>query len=86
MIEINNLTKRYRNKQIFHHLSMSFDSNRLTILLGDNGAGKSTLLRMIAGIEKANNGSITYFGENGIKDKFKIISVMYLKILHYLSI
>ena len=42
---------------------MSFDSNRLTILLGDNGAGKSTLLRMIAGIEKANNGSITYFGE-----------------------
>lgn len=53
MIEINNLTKRYRNKQIFHHLSMSFDSNRLTILLGDNGAGKSTLLRMIAGIEKS---------------------------------
>ena len=50
MIEINNLSKRYRNKQIFNHLTMSFDSNRLTVLLGDNGAGKSTLLRMIAGI------------------------------------
>lgn len=53
MIEINNLSKRYRNKQIFNHLTMSFESNRLTVLLGDNGAGKSTLLRMIAGIEKA---------------------------------
>ena len=53
MIEINNLSKRYRNKQIFNHLTMSFDSNRLTVLLGDNGAGKSTLLRMIAGIEKS---------------------------------
>ncbi|HHE7100370.1 TPA: ABC transporter ATP-binding protein [Staphylococcus aureus] len=63
MIEINNLSKRYRNKQIFNHLSMSFESNRLTVLLGDNGAGKSTLLRMIAGIEKANDGTINYFGE-----------------------
>lgn len=63
MIEINNLSKRYRNKQIFNHLTMSFDSNRLTVLLGDNGAGKSTLLRMIAGIEKANDGTINYFGE-----------------------
>ncbi len=42
MIETNNLSKRY--KQIFNHLTMSFDSNRLTVLLGDNGAGKSTLL------------------------------------------
>ncbi|HIE0210337.1 TPA: ABC transporter ATP-binding protein, partial [Staphylococcus aureus] len=25
MIEINNLSKRYRNKQIFNHLTMSFD-------------------------------------------------------------
>lgn len=33
MIEINNLSKRYRNKQIFNHLTMSFDSNRLTVLL-----------------------------------------------------
>ena len=85
MIEINNLSKRYRNKQIFNHLTMSFDSNRLTVLLGDNGAGKSTLLRMIAGIEKANDGTINYFDENGIKDKYKITSVMCHKTLRYLN-
>ncbi|EXP59980.1 hypothetical protein V826_01675 [Staphylococcus aureus W12582] len=84
MIEINNLSKRYRNKQIFNHLTMSFDSNRLTVLLGDNGAGKSTLLRMIAGIEKANDGT-TISAKNGIKDKYKITSVMCHKTLRYLN-
>lgn len=85
MIEINNLSKRYRNKQIFNHLTMSFDSNRLTVLLGDNGAGKSTLLRMIAGIEKANDGTINISAKNGIKDKYKITSVMCHKTLRYLN-
>ena len=85
MIEINNLSKRYRNKQIFNHLTMSFDSNRLTVLLGDNGAGKSTLLRMIAGIEKANDELSTISTKNGIKDKYKITSVMCHKTLRYLN-
>lgn len=86
MIEINNLSKRYRNKQIFNHLTMSFDSNRLTVLLGDNGAGKSTLLRMIAGIEKANDGTINYFGEKmESKTNTKITSVMCHKTLRYLN-
>ncbi len=86
MIEINNLSKRYRNKQIFNHLTMSFDSNRLTVLLGDNGAGKSTLLRMIAGIEKANGWNTSIISaKNGIKDKYKITSVMCHKTLRYLN-
>ena len=85
MIEINNLSKRYRNKQIFNHLTMSFDSNRLTVLLGDNGAGKSTLLRMIAGIEKLMMELSTISAKNGIKDKSKITSVMCHKTLRYLN-
>ena len=63
MIEINNLSKRYRNKQIFNHLTMSFDSNRLTVLLGDNGAGKSTLMGMLFGMYKPDRGSIKVRGK-----------------------
>ena len=85
MIEINNLSKRYRNKQIFNHLTMSFDSNRLTVLLSDNGAGKSTLLRMIAGIEKLMMELSTISAKNGIKDKYKSSSVMCHKTLRYLN-
>ena len=84
MIEINNLSKRYRNKQIFNHLTMSFDSNRLTVLLGDNGAGKSTLLRLLV-LKKLMMELSTISAKNGIKDKYKITSVMCHKTLRYLN-
>ena len=58
MIEINNLSKRYRNKQIFNHLTMSFESNRLTVLLGDNGAGKSTLIKILSGVLHPDSGLV----------------------------
>ena len=31
-------------------------------LLGENGAGKSTLVRLMAGVESADGGSLSFFG------------------------
>lgn len=43
---------------------VTFDvSPGITGLLGPNGAGKTTLLRMITGLAKVSNGTITVFGE-----------------------
>lgn len=63
MININDVSKSYRNKHIFDKLNMQIQDNQITILLGENGAGKSTLLRLIAGIEKVDAGSIQYFNQ-----------------------
>lgn len=63
MININDVSKSYRNKHIFDKLNMQIQDNHITILLGENGAGKSTLLRLIAGIEKVDSGSIQYFNQ-----------------------
>ncbi|MCO0862507.1 ABC transporter ATP-binding protein [Staphylococcus pasteuri] len=63
MININDVSKSYRNKHIFDKLNMQIQDNQITILLGENGAGKSTLLRLIAGIEKVDSGSIQYFNQ-----------------------
>ncbi len=63
MININDVSKSYRNKHIFDKLNIQIQDNQITILLGENGAGKSTLLRLIAGIEKVDSGSIHYFNQ-----------------------
>jgi len=50
----------------------------ITGLLGPNGAGKTTLLRMIAGLAKVSDGSITVFGESvrNNSDLYRRIGVM----------
>ncbi|MBO3061738.1 ABC transporter ATP-binding protein [Mammaliicoccus fleurettii] len=63
MITIENLSKSYKDKQIFQNFNTTFKDKTLTVLLGENGAGKSTLLRIVTALEKANGGTVKYFGE-----------------------
>lgn len=71
MIEIKNLNKNYKDKQIFQNFNTTFKDKTLTILLGENGAGKSTLLRIITALEKPNNGTVHYFGKSLSKREIK---------------
>ncbi len=44
-------------------VSLAFFPGAVVALVGDNGAGKSTFTRIIAGIEKADNGELLYDGQ-----------------------
>lgn len=52
MIEIKNLTKKYRQVEAVKRISMEAYDGQITILLGPNGAGKSTTIKSIAGLLK----------------------------------
>jgi len=41
-------------------VNFTLQKNRTTVILGPSGCGKSTLLRVIAGLEKVNNGEIIF--------------------------
>jgi len=45
-------------------VSLTVHAGELVALLGPSGAGKTTLLRIIAGLERADAGSIHFFGED----------------------
>nr|WP_068982948.1 ABC transporter ATP-binding protein [Lysinibacillus xylanilyticus] len=58
IMEIQNISKQYRGKQILENATFSICANQIIALVGKNGSGKSTLLKIIAELVDADSGSI----------------------------
>ena len=58
-LEIKSLSFCYEDTVLLRDFSCSFFPGTLTVILGPSGAGKSTLLRIIAGLEKNFEGTVT---------------------------
>lgn len=58
MIKLENISKSYNNKNVFVNFSYCFSKGAVYVLSGPSGCGKTTLLRLIAGLEKPDNGDI----------------------------
>ncbi|MDR7119616.1 ATP-binding cassette domain-containing protein [Rheinheimera soli] len=59
MLNINNLSFGYGKQQLFSNLKLQLVPG-LHWLSGANGSGKSSLLRVLAGLDKAQQGSIEF--------------------------
>ena len=64
MLEIQNLKVSYGGIRALKGISLTVPQGKIITLIGANGAGKSTTLRTIAGLQKADEGSISYNGES----------------------
>ena len=56
MIEVENLTKRYRDRVAIDALTFSIEQGEIVGFLGPNGAGKSTTMKIITGFMPATSG------------------------------
>ena len=61
-IEINHINKQFGDFVALDDVTVSLPTGQLTALLGPSGGGKSTLLRIIAGLERADSGTIEIEG------------------------
>ncbi|MFC0040074.1 ATP-binding cassette domain-containing protein [Actinomadura rayongensis] len=64
MIEARALTKRYGTKTAVDRVEFSVRPGVVTGFLGPNGAGKSTTMRMILGLDKPTEGTVTVLGRS----------------------
>ncbi|MCD8084370.1 MAG: ABC transporter ATP-binding protein [Clostridiales bacterium] len=62
MIEAVNLTKRFDDIVAVDHINAAIREGSVFGLIGTNGAGKSTFLRMVAGVLRPDEGSVTVDG------------------------
>lgn len=63
VIEVKNLTKRYRDTVAVDDVSFTIEADKIYGLLGRNGAGKTTIMSILTAQNFATSGSIRVFGE-----------------------
>ena len=67
ILEINSLSKKYKNVQALKGLSLSVNKGMVFGILGPNGSGKTTTLGILLGVINASGGTFSWFG-NGTVD------------------
>lgn len=66
-LKIHQLTKHFGGFVAVEYVSMTVQPDEVLCLLGPSGCGKTTTLRMIAGLERATHGSVS-FGDQAVTD------------------
>jgi ABC-2 type transport system ATP-binding protein len=71
-IEVRDLVKRYGDKTVVDHVSMTVPTGEIVGFLGPNGSGKTTTIRMMCGLLTPDEGSGTVLGFDLARDSLKI--------------
>ncbi len=62
LLRVEGVSKRFGITQALDNVSVSFLAGEVHALMGENGAGKSTLGKVIAGLHRQDNGTVTIDG------------------------
>lgn len=76
MLEVRELTKRYRSIPAVDCVSFSIRPGEILGYLGPNGSGKSTTVKMLTGLLEPSDGDILYQGTSIRKDMVAFKRVM----------
>lgn len=58
IIQLKNITKKYKDKVIFSDVNLTIPSSSFTVLMGESGSGKTTLLNIMGGLEPQTSGEV----------------------------
>ena len=64
MIEINNISKSFRDKKVLFKISGKFEKGKTNLIIGSSGTGKSVLLKCLVGLLKPDKGSVLFDGRD----------------------
>ncbi|NWG17475.1 MAG: ABC transporter ATP-binding protein [Chloroflexi bacterium] len=62
-VALQNITKHFKQVTALRDVSLTINHGEFFVLLGPTGAGKTTSLRVIAGLEKQDEGSVLFDGQ-----------------------
>ena len=74
VIQVNNLTKCFGEKEVLRDCSMTLSRGTIYGLLGMTGAGKTTLFKLLTGLLCPDYGSIEILGSDMLKERDKMLA------------
>ena len=60
MIELREVSKKYKNNTILDDVSLTIEDGKLITLIGESGCGKTTTLKMLNKLITPTSGEIYY--------------------------
>jgi len=75
-LKLTEIDKYYRELKALDSVSLEARGGKIVVLIGVNGAGKTTLMRIIAGLEEANVGDISFNGQSMNAKELRMIATM----------
>ncbi len=64
MIEFRNVCAGYYSTEVLHHITVTLERGKVTVIVGPNGCGKSTLLKSLIRLNPHSSGDILVNGMN----------------------
>jgi ABC-2 type transport system ATP-binding protein len=79
VIEVQNLTKRYKDKRALDNVSLSLEGDAIYGLLGRNGAGKTTLMSILTAQNFESSGIVKVFGEHPYENAHVLSRICFVR-------
>lgn len=64
MLSVDRVSKAFGTRRVLREVSLTVADGEIACLLGPSGCGKTTLLRIVAGLEQADAGAVSYAGRD----------------------
>ena len=74
ILDIRCISLNFRDKSILSDVSFSVSPGEFFVIIGPNGAGKTSLLKVIAGLQKSDQGTVTVKGKNVLQYRRRNLS------------
>lgn len=74
VLSVNNISKKYKNKEILNRVSFKIDEGEVVGLIGPNGAGKSSIMKIISNIVIPDDGEVRICDISVKEDRNKYLS------------